>query len=230
MTEHDVAWQRLNSVAPVSRETFERLQIYHDLLTRWSKIKNLVAPNTLEHIWERHFADSLQLCPLIADRRTIVDLGSGAGFPGLVLALQMREKNGGIVHLIESDNRKCAFLREVIRATGASAIVHGGRIEQVIQTLPTPDVVTARALASLEALLRLSHPCISSGSLGVFLKGQDYRSELTAAKAGCTFNFDIVPSVTDPAAAVILVRSAPASHFKVSSNGSANVDACDCAR
>lgn len=219
MTELDDVWRRFNLIAPVSRETIERLQIYHQILRRWSKIKNLVAPNTLEHIWERHFADSLQIGPLIGDSQTIVDLGSGAGFPGLVLALQLREKKGVIVHLIESDSRKCAFLREVVRATGAAAVVHNGRIEDVIQILPVPDAVTARALASLETLLGLSHALISSGALGVFLKGQDYRSELTVAKSGYNFNFDVVPSVTDPAAGVILVRSALASRFEVLSNG-----------
>ena len=219
MTELDDVWRRLNFIAPVSRETIERLQIYHHILRRWSKIKNLIAPNTLEHIWERQFADSLQIGPLIGDSRTIVDLGSGAGFPGLVLALQVREKKEVLVHLIESDSRKCAFLREVVRATGASAVVHNGRIEDVIQTLPVPDVVTARALAPLETLIGLSHALISSGALGVFHKGQDYRSELTVAKSGCTFDFNVVPSVTDPAAAVILVRSALASRFEVSNNG-----------
>lgn len=220
MINFDEASRRLNAVAPVSRETFERFQIYHDLLLRWSKIKNLVAPNTLEHIWDRHFADSLQLESLVEGSRTIVDMGSGAGFPGLVLALKMREKEGTLVHLIESDNRKCAFLREVIRATDAAAVVHCGRIEQVIHTLPMPDVVTARALASLGALVRLSAPLITSGALGVFLKGQDYRSELTAARASCTFNFEIVQSVTDLTAAVVLVRSATkAYHSEVSDNG-----------
>lgn len=219
MTDLDEVWRRFNFIAPVSRETIERLQIYSDILRRWSKIKNLVAPNTLEHIWERHFADSLQIGPLIGGSQAIIDLGSGAGFPGLVLALQAREKKDVNVHLIEADSRKCAFLREVVRETGAAATVHSGRIDDIIKTLPVPDVVTARALASLETLVKLSYPLISSGALGVFLKGQNYRSELTAAKSGCTFEFEAVPSVTDPAAAVILVRSALASHFEVSSNG-----------
>jgi 16S rRNA (guanine527-N7)-methyltransferase len=219
MNDLDEVWLRFNFIAPVSRETIERLQVYHNILRRWSKIKNLVASNTLEYIWERHFADSLQIGPLIGDSQTIIDLGSGAGFPGLVIALQAREKKDVIVHLIEADSRKCAFLREVIRETGASATVHRGRIEDVIKTLPVPDVVTARALASLETLVELTHALISSGALGVFLKGQNYRSELTEAKSGCTFEFEIVPSVTDPAAAIILVRSALASHFEVSSNG-----------
>lgn len=220
MTQLGKAWLQSSAAPHVSRETFQCLEIYHDLLQRWSKIKNLVAPNTLEHIWDRHFVDSLQIAPLIEGRRMIVDLGSGAGFPGLILAMQLRDQDGVMVHLIESDNRKCAFLREVIRATGAAAVVHCGRIEQVIQTLPTPDVVTARALASLTTLVRLSGPLIAAGALGVFLKGQDYRSELTAVKTGCTFDFDVVKSVTDSAAAVILVRSSTlASHFEETNNG-----------
>lgn len=213
MIQSNDAWRRLNAVVPVSRETCEKLQVYHGLLVRWSKIKNLVAPNTLQHIWERHFADSLQVAALVADAKIIVDMGSGAGFPGLVLALQM---TGGTVHLIESDNRKCAFLREVVRATTASAIVHCGRIEDVVPNLPRPDVVTARALASLKNLINLSHPMILAGATGVFLKGQGFMSELTEAETACTFKFEFIRSVTDSAAGVILVR---ASHSEVPSNG-----------
>ena len=204
----DLAWLQFNEATPVSRETFERLEIYHHLLLKWSKIKNLVAPNTLQQVWSRHFADSLQLRPLIQEAQSIVDLGSGAGFPGLILAIEMLSRKGAIVHLIESDNRKCAFLREVIRETDAPAIVHCGRIEEVAAKLPTPDLVTARALASLEKLISLSAPLISAGATGVFLKGQDFQSELTVARPTCTFNLDVVQSRTDPAAGIILVRSA----------------------
>ena len=211
----DQAWLRFNEATPVSRETFERLEIYHKLLLKWSKIKNLVAPNTLQQVWSRHFADSLQLRPLTEKAQNIIDLGSGAGFPGLVLAIDMQGRKGAVVHLIESDNRKCAFLREVIRETDAPAIIHCGRIEEVASTLATPDLVTARALASLEKLISLSAPLISAGSMGVFLKGQDFQSELTVARSTCTFDFDVVQSRTDPAAGVILVRSATsASHSR----------------
>lgn len=219
MTALNDTWRRLNSLTPVSRETFERLQIYHDLLMRWAAIKNLVASNTLEHIWDRHFVDSLQFYPLIKHHKIIVDLGTGAGFPGLVLALQVREQNGGVVHLVESDNRKCAFLREVVRRTGAAAVVHNGRIEEILATLPMMDVVTARALAPLETLIRLSHPFISSGALGVFLKGKGYRTELTVAKATCNFQFDVAPSMPDKASAVVLVRVALANYAEVTSYG-----------
>ena len=211
----DQAWLRFSEAAPVSRETFERLEIYHNLLLKWSKIKNLVAPNTLQQVWSRHFADSLQLRPLMQEALSIVDLGSGAGFPGLILAIEMRSRKGAIIHLIESDNRKCAFLREVIRETDAPAIVHCGRIEEVATTLPTPDLVTARALASLDKLISLSAPLISAGATGVFLKGQGFQSELTVARSTCTFDFDVVQSRTDPAAGIILVRSAAsASHSR----------------
>lgn len=200
-------WHQLNAKVPVSRETFARLQMYHDILLRWSKIKNLIAQNTMDQIWTRHFLDSLQLRSLIPKAMTVVDLGSGAGFPGLVLAIQMMENQGTSVHLIESDNRKAAFLREVIRDIGAPAIVHNGRIEDVLQTLPIPDVVTARALAPLTKLVSLSESLVSAGAVGVFMKGQDFQSELTLAEASCRFSFSRVRSITDSSAAIILVRS-----------------------
>lgn len=190
-------------LARVSRETREKLALYESELKRWQRVKNLVGPSTLTEVWTRHFADSLQLAGL-ADGDVWADLGSGAGFPGLVVALA---RPGTQVHLVESDSRKCAFLRHVARLTGASATVVEGRIEAVLPRLdPRPLVVTARALASLEELLALAAPLLRAGATGLFPKGREYRAELTVAAESWTFRPDIIPSATDPDGCIIRVR------------------------
>ncbi len=118
---------------PLPPETQQRLAIYAELLRKWQKTINLVAASTLPHIWTRHFADSLQVQAAAPEALIWVDLGSGAGFPGLVTAIRLADKPGAKVHLIDSDQRKCAFLREVSRETAAPAIVHDGRIESVVR-------------------------------------------------------------------------------------------------
>lgn len=179
----------------VSRETAERLIVYVQELTRWQGVRNLVGPATLADVWERHIADSLQLASLSNSSRW-VDLGSGAGLPGLILAIARPEIH---VDLIESDGRKCAFLREVGRATGASVTVWDGRIEVVLPGLQiVPGVVTARALAALPKLLELAETVLISGAVALFPKGRSYEQELTAAKQSWTFTCDILPSRTDP--------------------------------
>lgn len=199
-----------NSIAlrthSVSRETLIRLRIYEDLLRRWSKMMNLVAPSTMNAIWPRHFADSLQLLDHSSGAKVWVDIGSGAGFPGLPIAIALAEIESAAVHLIESDTRKCAFLREVIRATGAPAFVHARRAEDVLGDLEGVEIVCARAVAPLDALVSLSRPLLRMGATGLFLKGRDYRSELTRLGQDDTFRIDVAPSLTDPAAAVIIVR------------------------
>ena len=190
-------------LARVSRETWAKLEIYETELRRWQVVKNLVGPSTLADIWARHFADSLQLAPL-AGGEIWADLGSGAGFPGLVLAIA---RPGTQVHLVESDSRKCAFLRHVARATGAPAQVWEGRIETVLPKLdPTPQVVSARALASLDALLGLAAPLLMKGATGLFPKGRDYRSELTKAAESWRFEADAIPSAVDPDGRILRIR------------------------
>ncbi|MSP88748.1 MAG: 16S rRNA (guanine(527)-N(7))-methyltransferase RsmG [Alphaproteobacteria bacterium] len=165
----------------VSRETLARLQIYADLLVKWQKAINLVGPDTIPDLWRRHFLDSAQLHPLIPpEARRVVDFGSGAGFPGLVLAL-MGDRE---IHLIESDARKIAFLREAARLTSAPVVLHHGRIEQ-IQPFPV-DVVTARALAPITALLGYTEPYLALSEdrscRCLFLKGRTAEQELTDAE------------------------------------------------
>lgn len=194
----------------VSRETFRRLDLIAELLRKWQKTINLVAPATLPEVWSRHIADSLQLINHVpADVARWVDLGSGGGFPGLVIAAVLAERPGADVHLVESDTRKSAFLREASRVAELPVRVHAQRIEQVAQTLaPGTQVVSARALAPLPKLLELAEPFLSAGALGVFPKGRDAERELTEARKGWTLDCDLRASVSDREARVLLVRSA----------------------
>jgi 16S rRNA (guanine527-N7)-methyltransferase len=187
-------------LAGVSRETRERLNTYADLLRKWQRSINLVGPRTIDDLWNRHFTDSAQLLPLIPpSARVLVDFGSGAGFPGLVLAILGVSQ----VHLIESDQRKATFLREVARATGTPVTVHAKRIEQVA---PFPaDVVSARALAPLGDLLGFASPFLHPNSLCLFPKGQMAEDELTAASKIWSMNVDRIQSVTDPSATILRI-------------------------
>ena len=242
----------------VSRETIDRLVIYESLLRHWQKAVNLVAPSTLDAIWHRHFADSAQLLPLAPTAQTWVDLGSGAGFPGLVVAILLvgsssphspsdwgdgrgegqprtaerastptlgpSPQGGGApiqpvcrrslsVTLIESNARKCAFLREVARQTGITNRVSVDILSTRIETATTqaslqrPDVVSARALAPLDKLLGLAAPLFSSSTVGLFLKGRDAAVELEVAKKSWDFNAELVPSRTERDGRIVVVRN-----------------------
>jgi 16S rRNA (guanine527-N7)-methyltransferase len=183
----------------VSRETLDRLTRYAELLTRWQARINLVAPATLPDLWGRHMLDSAQLLPLIpAGARRLIDLGSGAGFPGLVLAILGVPE----VHLVEADARKCAFLREAARAAGAqNATIHTRRIE----AMPAEpyDVVTARALAPLPELLKLARRFAGPGTVYLFPKGRTLAEELITAPETATMRIERIPSRTDPGAAIL---------------------------
>lgn len=188
-------------VSGVSRETLERLRIYEALLRKWQAKINLVGPATLDDAWRRHFLDSAQLFPLLpANAQVVVDLGSGAGFPGLVLAVM------GVptVHLIESDLRKAAFLREVARETATPAIVHVKRIEAVTEL--AADVVTARALAPLRTLLEWASPFIGNKGTALFPKGQNVEQELTDATIYWNMAADRIDSVTDTSGTILRLR------------------------
>jgi 16S rRNA (guanine527-N7)-methyltransferase len=191
----------------VSRETFEKLELLERELRRWQAIKNLVGPATLDRIWDRHIVDSLQLLDLAPDARTWLDLGSGAGFPGLVLAIAGAER-GLDVHLVESNSRKCAFLRHIARLTGAPAKVHEARLETLVPDfIGKADVVSARALASLAMLLDWTEPLLKAGTMGLFPKGRDAEIELTEARKKWTFEAEILPSLTDPEARILRITS-----------------------
>lgn len=191
----------------VSRETQEKLELLERELRRWQAIKNLVGPATLDQIWDRHIVDSLQLLDLAPEARTWLDLGSGAGFPGLVLAIAGAER-GLKIHLVESNSRKCAFLRHIARLTGAAATVHEARLETVIPDfIGKADVVSARALASLTMLLEWTEPLLKAGTIGLFPKGRDAEIELTEARKRWTFEADILPSRTDSEARILRITS-----------------------
>jgi 16S rRNA (guanine527-N7)-methyltransferase len=184
----------------VSRETRARLNTYAELLRKWQRSINLVGPRTLDDLWNRHFIDSAQLMPLIpSTARVLVDFGSGAGFPGLVLAILGMAQ----VHLIESDQRKATNLREDARATGTPVTVHAKRIEQVT---PFPaDVVSARALAPLSDLLGFAAPFLRPDSLCLFPKGQMAEDELSAASKTWNMTVDRIQSVTDSSATILRI-------------------------
>lgn len=193
---------------PVSRETMERLTILAHELRRWQAVKNLVGPATLDQVWTRHIANSLQLFNCAPDARRWVDFGSGAGFPGIVLGILLRGCDGGQIDLVESNGRKCAFLRHAIRATGARAVVHEGRIADVLPKLVVQpiEIVTARALASLTELLSMSNELLRNGAIGVFPKGQDWESELTEARKSWKINVDTLPSKIDSRGRILIIR------------------------
>lgn len=192
----------------VSRETAERLDVLAAELQRWQAIKNLVGPATLTEVWSRHIADSLQLLDLAPQATRWLDLGSGAGFPGLVVAIGLAERGGAEVHLVESNARKCAFLCHVARLTGAPATVHEARIETVIDRFEgRVEVVTARALAPLVQLLAWTEGLLKTGTIGLFPKGRDAQAELTEAAKSLRFDATLIPSRTDSDARIIRVES-----------------------
>jgi len=200
---------RALTLVTVSRETLARFDAFVTLLLKWQATTNLVAPSTLGHVWTRHIADSLQLLTLAPDARAWLDLGSGGGFPGLVLACALAERSGARVHLVESNAKKAAFLREAARALMLPALVHAARIEEVIHRWSEPvDIVTARALAPLADLLAYAAPILKTGAQGLFPKGQDVEAELTEASKYWRIEATLAPSVTSPDARIVVVRRA----------------------
>lgn len=197
---------------PDSREIapgiLQRLDRYASVLEQWQATTNLVAPSTLPELWTRHIADSLQLVPLAPGARHWVDLGSGGGFPGLVIACALAETWGATVHLVESNLKKAAFLREAARLAGAPARVHAVRIEDFVGRFADPvEIVTARALAPLEKLIESAYPLLKRGAQALFLKGRDVEAELTVASKCWTIDAELIPSVTDSAGRIVRVRS-----------------------
>jgi 16S rRNA (guanine527-N7)-methyltransferase len=172
----------------VSRESIELLQIYVDLLVEWQKKTNLVSNSSLDEIWRRHICDSIQCRAIFPNKLNWLDIGTGAGFPGLVLSILARNESEFVMNLVESNNKKCAFLRKVIRETGAMANVTANRIESVAKQFQSTDVVTARALSSLDKLLLLTQSWLNSGAVGLFLKGRDYSQELVNCRGSWEFD------------------------------------------
>jgi 16S rRNA (guanine527-N7)-methyltransferase len=182
----------------VPRETIHRLVRYAELLTEWQTHHNLVSTKTLPHLWDRHFADSAQVLALAPDAKVWLDLGSGAGFPGLVVAILKANHASFVMHLVESTTKKCAFLAEVAKATTAPVEIHCMRVEELSRTATSlkPDIVTARALAPLPHLLELAAPWLERGARGLFLKGRDAAKEIESARKRFDFTCKLHPSVT----------------------------------
>lgn len=176
----------------VSRETQEKLEHFAALFQKWAKSMNLVAPSTLDALWSRHIADSARVFQILPGPREWVDLGSGGGFPGIITAILLTEANDGWVHLVESNNKKAAFLRVALSETGARGSVHAKRIEDVRQEIPICDAVSARALTDLDGLLDYASPwmCGERKASAIFHKGRDYRAELDKARG--RWGFDLV--------------------------------------
>lgn len=185
----------------------ERLARYESLLTKWQKSINLVSASTLPELWRRHMLDSAQLAVLAPEgARRWADLGSGGGFPGLVVAILLAGRPGFEMHLVESDQRKSIFMREVARATEAPATIHNCRIEDFAAAQGVFDVVSARALAPLDRLLFWAAPLFGPQTVGLFLKGQGVQDELTLARKSWIFEADLHPSQSDPAGSVLMLR------------------------
>ncbi len=194
----------------VSRETLDRLESYASVLRHWQKTINLVAPSTLDHLWHRHFADSAQLLALAPpDAKTWVDVGSGAGFPGLVIAILLAERGKSRVTLVESDSRKAAFLGEVARQTGVAVEIAPARIEKTTTQAKVGrvDVVTARALAPLPRLFGLIAPLFSPETTALLLKGREVEAEIEAARQGWGFDASLAPSITDAEGRIAVIRN-----------------------
>ncbi len=211
MARPDLPADRARAVAlvPVSRETTARLDRFVALLLDWHGRMNVIAASTVPTLWTRHVADSLQLIAIAPQARKWADLGSGGGFPGVPIACALAEQASAEVHLIESNKKKAAFLREAVRVTGAPAVVHTERVANFAERYRGElDAGTARALAPLPELLAIAYPLLKRGAQGLFPKGQDVEAELTQATKCWSIQASLVPSRTDPKSRVVVIREA----------------------
>ncbi|HEY6631529.1 MAG TPA: 16S rRNA (guanine(527)-N(7))-methyltransferase RsmG [Rhizobiaceae bacterium] len=184
-------YQRLIDVTgPVSRETFDGLEAFEAMFRAWASRINLAAPSTLDDVWDRHILDSAQLVAIVPAARRWLDLGSGGGFPGLVLAFLMKEHKDGHVDLVESNRKKAGFLQAVVGEFSLPARVHARRIDGEITDLGQPEIVTARALAPLPLLLGLASPWLSTDARGLLHKGRDYGREIQ--ESSLLWKYDLV--------------------------------------
>jgi 16S rRNA (guanine527-N7)-methyltransferase len=184
----------------VSRETQDKLRAYHELLLQWQERINLIA--NVENAWERHFIDSAQLIDLFRTRNCqLLDMGSGAGFPGLVLAILGIED----VHLVESDLRKTLFLKEAARITNTKVTIHNRRVESLPKL--NADVVTARAMADLDMLLNYAYPHMKKDAFCIFPKGKNWSIELEVARRSWSFDVQTTSSITSDDSALLRIQN-----------------------
>jgi 16S rRNA (guanine527-N7)-methyltransferase len=208
-TAPDLSEDRGHALAltPVSRETGQRLDRFVELLLATQAHTNLISAASVPEIWTRHIADSLQLIDLAPDAMVWLDIGAGAGFPGIVIACALADRPGAAVHLVESNGKKAAFLNQVVDVLGLPALVHRQRIEDLAVGV-VPQVITARAVAPLIKLLGYVAPLLKSGAKALLPKGQDVEAELTEAAKCWKIEAELVPSRTHPASRIIIVRTA----------------------
>ena len=203
------SYEKFCSFKYVSRETYEKLEIFYETLIKWQKSINLVSNSSLKHIWTRHFLDSAQLYNFTKDvQGNILDMGSGAGFPGIILAMMGNEN----INVVESDQRKCIFMREVARLTNTNLEIHNCRIEKL--QFINPDLIVSRALAPLKKLIEYveNHICKNKLSTNkipnmLFLKGKLYNEELNELKKIRKFKFKVYPSMTDKYGKIIFINN-----------------------
>lgn len=198
------SWESLQHAAgPVSRETFDRLVAFESMFQKWNRSINLVAQSTVADVWQRHILDSAQLARIEPTATRWVDIGSGGGFPGLVMAFLLAERSGASIDLVESNRKKASFLQTVVGQFSLPARIVARRIEDSHAFVFAPQIVTARALASLSVLLDLSSPWLTSGARGLFHKGRDYRAEVQESVNRWAFDLVEHPSVTDPQGVIL---------------------------
>ncbi|GGA90630.1 ribosomal RNA small subunit methyltransferase G [Brucella endophytica] len=198
----------LRSLVPVvSRETAESLETFEALFRKWSSAINLAAPSTLPELWERHILDSAQLFSLAPKAKKWLDLGSGGGFPGVVLAILLKEREGASIDLVESNGKKAAFLRTAIAEAKAPGRVHAERIEAVPGKIAVPDIVTARALASLKELLALAEPWLVAGATALFQKGRGYAREIEESRDAWDYDLIEHPSAIENGSVILQISN-----------------------
>ncbi len=186
----DKYFDSLKKIYPcVSRETADDLIGFEVLFKKWSKAINLASPNTLETLWERHILDSVQVFNLAPQAKNWLDLGSGGGFPGVVLGIMLKQ-TGGTIRLVESNSKKSAFLRNALAQFRAPGQVVNARIESCYEQITVPEIITARALASLDKLFELTEPWMTKGAKALFQKGRDYQREIDESLT--KWKFDLV--------------------------------------
>ncbi|MEP9387110.1 16S rRNA (guanine(527)-N(7))-methyltransferase RsmG [Mesorhizobium sp. KR9-304] len=190
MTNSDKYQSLIHIAGPVSRETFEGLEAFEAMFRTWASRINLAAPSTLDDLWNRHILDSAQLAPLAPNALRWLDLGSGGGFPGLVLAFLLKDRPGGHIDLVESNRKKAGFLQAAVGEFALPARIHASRIGPGIKGLQPPDIVTARALAPLPELLDLAFPWLSVGATGLLHKGRDYGREVQ--ESALLWQYDLI--------------------------------------
>lgn len=204
----DSRYSSLKTIVPgVSRETTERLIAFEALFRKWSSAINLASPSTLADLWSRHILDSAQVFPLAPDAKRWLDLGSGGGFPGIVTACFLKEVPGASIDLVESAGKKAAFLRTAAGQLTVPARVSSARIEAMWDKIEVPDVVTARALASLNDLFVLAEPWLTRGAKALFQKGRDYQREIDESRVGWSFDLIQHESAIDKASVILEISN-----------------------